>query len=114
ATTGGPSATPSGASQTGTSGSESPSGPPPRPPPIEAPPSSPFSLVPHDLGDPKEMETPRPPRRAPASEPPPPNVPQAPPPPREFSHPSMSAQMASARSSRSGGISTVPPGPPRP
>jgi hypothetical protein len=128
-TTGGPGATPSGVSQagtgpgtgtgTGTSG-ESPSGPPPRLPALEmpAPPSAPFSFVPSDLGDPKEMETPRPPRRAPASAPPMPNVPQPPAPPREFAPPApplpsaLPAPMSPLRRS-SGPISTVPPGPSR-
>ncbi len=110
-TGGGASATPSGGSQVGTGPGDIPSAPPPprahasisAPPP----PSAPFSYVPQDLGDPKEMETPRPPRRNLRSAPPPPKVPQAPAPPREFSQPSPFSPMRS-------GISTVPPGPPRP
>jgi hypothetical protein len=87
-TTGGPGATPSGASQVGTASGDNPSGPPPPRLPLLEPPgpqsSAPFSLLPSELGDPKEMETPRPPRRALASEPPMPNVPHPPAPPREF------------------------------
>src|SRR5205814_215281 len=70
--------------------------------------SPPFSYVPRDLGDPKEMETPRPPRRAFQSAPPPPNLPQPPAPPREFVG---SSPPSPRRGTDATGISTVPPGP---
>ena len=78
------------------------------PPPMEPQSAPSFPYVPHDLGDPKEMETPRPPRRSIRSAPPPPNVPHPPLAPRELL-PSRLAVPAGGEPK----IRPSPPGPPR-
>ena len=111
--TGEPVATPSGASHAGSHAGESPSSPPLRRgigSDFLTPPSTPFSTLPPELGDPKEMETPRPPRRRQISTAPPGRVPQAPPSPRDL----LSASSQSMRATTTAGMSTVPPGPSRP
>ena len=126
-TTGSPSATPGGVSTVGSSAGDRSSTAPLREilPVEEGASSPPFSSMPRDLGDPKEMETPRPPRRSPQSVPPP-SVPQPPPPPREFVTSSPARDFAASspagdfpgssppstrRGTRATGVSTDPPAP---
>jgi hypothetical protein len=93
-------------------GDNAPTAPPKRPVTVTRQPDNsqppPFSHPPPDAGDPKELETPRPPRRSPASAAPPPQVPPPAPPPRELRS---STIPPSVHPPASSGAATVPPGP---
>jgi hypothetical protein len=111
-TTGAPDVVTSSGTSHGTSGGDHPTGAPPKRPITVSrqgddnsqPP--PFSHPPADMGDPKEMETPRPPRRSAASAAPPPPVPPPPPSPRGMRSSSIPP---GARSPASSAAVTVPP-----
>jgi hypothetical protein len=112
-TTGSPDVVTSSGTAHGTSAAgEAPTAPPKRPVTVTRQPDNsqppPFSHPPPDAGDPKELETPRPPRRSPASAAPPPLVPPAAPPPRELRS---STIPPSVHPPASSGAATVPPGP---
>jgi hypothetical protein len=112
-TTGAPDVITSSGSPHGTSAAgDAPTAPPKRPVTVTRQPDNsqppPFSHPPAEGGDPKEMETPRPPRRSPASTAPPPQVPPAAPAPRELRS---STIPPSVHPPASSGAATVPPGP---